>query len=275
MAVAETLDPLRAFVAAVNRHEAVALATVVSRRDSGGPEPTAKMAVWGDGRTLGSLGAAFDAMVVPDARDALAQGTSQSFIYPKTGGPRTRRAEQQAAFEVYVEVVKPPTLLVVGAGHVGGFVAKLGKLVGMQVAVIDDRPEFANRERFPEADRVICDDFIPALQGFPIDASTFLVVVTRGHKQDETSVRAVIGSKAGYIGMIGSRRRAGAVLKLLRESGVPRAALERVRTPIGLDIGAETPEEIAVAIIAEIIMTRLGGTGRPLSQVEKLAFLDA
>lgn len=274
MAMTETVDPLRAFVEAVNRNEPVALATVVNRRSAEGPDPTAKMAVWADGRTLGSLGTAVDAEVVPDALAALAKGTSQSFIYPKTGGPRTRRAEQAAEFEVYVEVVKPPTLLVVGAGHVGGFVAKLGKLVGMQVAVIDDRPEFANRERFPEADRIICEDFIPALRAFPIDAGTFVVVVTRGHKQDETSVREVIASEAGYIGMIGSRRRAGAVLKLLRDSGVPRAALERVRTPIGLDIGAETPEEIAVSIVAEIIMTRLGGTGRPLSQVEKVAFLD-
>ena len=100
------------------------------------------------------------------------------------------------------------------------------------------------------------------------------MVVTRGHKQDETSVRAVIDAPAAYIGMIGSKRRAGAVLKLLRESGVSAEALARVRTPIGLDISAETPEEIAVSIIAEIVLTRHGGSGLPMSQVERAAFRE-
>jgi len=270
----EATDPMRAFVEAVNHNEPAALATVVRSQAEGAPPVTAKLVVWTDGRVLGSLGPNVDAAVIADARQALREGTSRSFIYPKPTGGRTRRAERTAQFEVYVEVVKPPTLLVVGAGHVGGFVAKLGKLVGMQVAIIDDRPEFANRERFPEADQIICEDFVPAIRSFPIDETTFIVVVTRGHKQDETSVREVINSKAAYIGMIGSRRRAGAVLKLLRDSGVSREALDRVRTPIGLDIGAETPEEIAVSVIGEIIMTRLGGTGRPLSAIEKVAFRD-
>ncbi|MEK7217061.1 MAG: XdhC/CoxI family protein, partial [Chloroflexota bacterium] len=240
----EAAAAMRAFVEAVNRNEPVALATVVRSQAEGAPAPTAKLVVWADGRVMGTLGQTADGAVIADARHALREGTSQSFIYPKPPGARTRRAERAAQFEVYVEVVRPPTRLGVGAGHVGGFVAKLGKMVGMQVAVIDDRSDFANRERFPEADQIICEDFVPALRSFSIDETTFIVVVTRGHKQDETSVREVVESKAAYIGMIGSRRRAGAVMKLLRDSGIPREALARVRTPIGLDIGAETPEEI-------------------------------
>ncbi|MBI2888160.1 MAG: XdhC family protein [Chloroflexi bacterium] len=267
------VDLLQAFIQAVNRNEAVALVTVVKSQAEGAPPQSAKMVVWGDGRVLGSLGGDFDPAVLEDARQALALGASQSFIYPKAS-VRTRRMEEMASFEVYVEVVQPPTLLVVGGGHVGGSVARLAKVAGFQVVVLDDRPDFANREHFPEVDQVICEDFTSALQKFPISETTYIVVVTRGHKHDEAALREVVGSPAAYVGMIGSRRRAGTVLKLLRDSGVPKEALERVRTPIGLDIHAETPEEIAVSIVAELIMTRNGGTGRPLSQVERISFLD-
>lgn len=266
----ETLDLMQAFVEAVNRNEAVALITVVRSQAPGLPPPSTRIVVWEDGRVLGSFGKKWDDAVLADAHTSLATGFSQAFSYPKTA--RTRRAEQSATFEVYVEVVRPPTLLVVGGGHVGGFVAKLGKMVGFQVAVLDDRPEFANRERFPDADQIICEDFVPALERFPITDSTFVVVVTRGHKQDEISVRTVVSSEAAYIGMIGSKRRASAVMKLLADSGVPRDLLDRVHSPIGLDIHAETPEEIAVSIIAEIIMTRLGGTGASLSKVVPLSY---
>lgn len=267
----QPLDLMRAFVEAVNRNEAVALITVVRSQAPDLPLPSARLIAWEDGRVLGSFGKEWDDAVLADARVSLAQGVSQAFIYPKTS-LRSRRAERSATFEVYVEVVRPPTLLVVGGGHVGGFAAKLGKMVGFQVAVLDDRPEFANRERFPDADQIICEDFVPALERFPITDSTYVVVVTRGHKQDEISVRTIVNSEAAYIGMIGSKRRASAVMKLLADSGVPRELLDRVHSPIGLDIHAETPEEIAVSIIAEIIMTRLGGTGAPLSKVVPLSY---
>jgi len=139
---------------------------------------------------------------------------------------------------------------------------------------LDDRPDFANKERFPDADQIICEDYETALAKFPIDENTYIVVVTRGHKHDEVSVRAVVNSPATYIGMIGSRRRAGTVLRLIRDSGVALEALDRVRTPIGLDIHAETPEEIAVAIVAELIMTHRGGTGLPMSKVERTVILE-
>ena len=264
---------IRAFVEAVNRNEAVALATVVKSETEQAPPLGAKLLVWEDGRVLGSLGSDFDALVLADARRALASGTSQPFIYPKTTA-RTRRSESIATFEVYAEVVQPPTLLVIGGGHIGGYVAKLGKMVGFQVAVLDDRPDFANKERFPDADQIICEDYETALAKFPIDENTYIVVVTRGHKHDEVSVRAVVNSPATYIGMIGSRRRAGTVLRLIRDSGVALEALDRVRTPIGLDIHAETPEEIAVAIVAELIMTHRGGTGLPMSKVERTVILE-
>jgi len=166
---------------------------------------------------------------------------------------------------VLIEVVEPPaTLLVVGAGHIGRALARFGAEVGFSVAILDDRPDYADPARIPEADRVICADFEQALDAFPITSSTFVVLVTRGHKQDELSLRKVIGRPAAYIGMIGSKRRTGAVLEHLREEGFPAEVLDRVHTPNGLDIGAETPAEIAISVIAEMIMERRGGSGRPM-----------
>jgi xanthine dehydrogenase accessory factor len=140
----------------------------------------------------------------------------------------------------------------------------MGAHAGFHVTVLDDREDYANAERFPMADHVICGDFATELDHMDIDGTTYIVLVTRGHKQDELGLRHVVGSRAGYVGMIGSRRRVAAVLQHLREEGVPEEQLARVHAPIGLDIGAETPEEIAVSIIAEIIAVRRGGSGGPM-----------
>lgn len=119
------------------------------------------------------------------------------------------------------------------------------------------------------ADRVICGDFVAELRRYPIDAATYIVMVSRGHKQDELALREVAASAAGYVGMIGSLRRVSTVLTHLAQEGVPREALERVYTPIGLDIGAETPEEIAVSVVAELVLVRRGGTGQKLSELRR------
>ena len=263
-------EELQAFLEAVARNETVALATIVKNQGAEGPSVGTKMAVWSDGRTLGSLGSPeLDTDIKADALAALAAGGSVSLIYPKAS-MRTRRAEEQALFEIFIEVVPAPRLVVVGGGHVGYFVARFGKMAGFQLTIIDDREDFANEERFPEADTILNGDYIDSLHSFDIDENTYFVLVTRGHKQDELSLREIINSHAGYIGMIGSRRRVGAVLKHMHEEGVPLEALQRIHTPIGLDIGAETPEEIAISIVAELIMNRRSGTGLPMSQKERI-----
>ncbi|MBI4499093.1 MAG: XdhC family protein [Chloroflexi bacterium] len=263
-------EELQAFLEAVSRNESVALATVVKNQGGEGPAVGARLVVWADGRTQGSLGnPGLDQEVRQDALEALAAGASVSMIYPKAR-VRTRRAEAEALLEVFIEVVQAPQLVVVGAGHIGYFVARLGKMVGFQVTVVDDREDFATAERFPEADQILNTDYTEALRSIDIDENTAFVLVSRGHKQDESALREVVGSEAGYVGMIGSRRRVGAVLKHQHEEGVPLEKLQRVRTPIGLDIGAETPQEIAVSILAELIMTRKGGTGIPMSQKERI-----
>src|SRR3990170_4161677 len=173
-------------------------------------------------------------------------------------------------YQVMFELHEPPaTLVIVGGGHIGKALATIGDLCGFSVVVVDDRPDYANQERFPEAGRVVCGDFAEVLRGLPIDSNTYVVTVTRGHKHDEESLRQVAESPAAYVGMIGSKRRGAAVLQHLIDDGLDPEAVRRVHTPIGLDIGAETPEEIAVAIMAEVVQVRRGGSGRPMREVKK------
>jgi xanthine dehydrogenase accessory factor len=257
----------RAVVDAMAGGGTLVSATVVVAPAGGLPPAGTKMLVYPDGRQLGDFGGGpFEKSVVALALAAIPTHAVDS-VYLLADGTEGRRQDldHEGAFQVLLEVVEPPaTLLVVGAGHIGRALAKFGAAVDFSVAVLDDRPEYADPSLLPEADRVICADFEEALKAFPINENTYIVMVTRGHKQDELSLRLTATSPAAYVGMIGSRRRTGAVLRHLEDEGLPREALERIHTPIGLDIGAETPEEIAVSIIAEIIMVRRGGRGTPM-----------
>lgn len=151
------------------------------------------------------------------------------------------------------------SVFIFGAGHVARELAPLAKLVGFRTTVIDDRQEFAGRARFPSADEVlVVDSFGDAVKGLDVDEESFLVIVTRGHAHDKTVLGQALATKAGYIGMIGSRKKRDAVYEALIEEGFKRGDMERVHCPVGLDIKAETPEEIAVSIVAELIRARAG-----------------
>jgi len=252
----------------------VAVATVIRAPEGGGPAAGEKLLVRADGSRLGSLGGGpLEEAVAADGHAALTRRPRRQVesLFYRGDGTRLHRLEAGPdEFEVMIEVAETAaTLLVVGGGHVGQSIATIAAHAGFSVAVLDDREAFANRERFPMADRVICGDFVEELRRFPIDANTYIVLVSRGHKQDELSLREVVNSEAAYVGMIGSLRRVGTVLTHLAREGYGRDALERVHTPIGLDIGAETPEEIAVSIVAELIGVRRGGTGRKLSELRR------
>jgi xanthine dehydrogenase accessory factor len=243
-------------------------------------EQGSRLLVEASGERLGTLGdEGLDELVAANAADAFKDHLAATF-YVTDKQPEPDRGDEapvmvgglalssrtaQGATSIYLEVVEPkPVFLVVGAGHIGRCLAKLADMLDYHVAVLDDREEFADPQRIPEADEVICDDFEAALDRYPITANTYVVMVTRGHKQDELSLRKVLGRGAGYVGMIGSRRRTAAVLSHLKEEGFAGEELARVRTPIGIDIGAETPEEIAVSIMAEVIQLRRGGSGQTM-----------
>jgi xanthine dehydrogenase accessory factor len=259
---------------AANGGPAVAVATIV-RAPEGAPAAIGdKLLVRADGSRLGSHGGgALEDAVAGDCHAALTtrpRTQVESLHYTSTGERLQRRDAPADEIEVMIEVTeRPATLLVVGGGHVGQSIAVIASHAGFSVVVIDDREAFAHKDRFPMADEVICGDIVEELRRIPIDANTYVVLVSRGHKQDETALKEVAVSDAAYVGMIGSRRRVGTVLTHLAREGYAQEALERVHTPIGLDIGAETPEEIAVSIVAEIIAVRRGGTGRKMSDLRK------
>ena len=173
--------------------------------------------------------------------------------------------------QAYLEIHHPGAeLVIVGAGHVAQPLAEVGALLGMVVTVLDDRPEFATRERFPGAARVLKVDFMDPFADVRIHAATHLVLVTRGHRYDFEALRRLLTleQRPAYVSMIGSRRRVRATFTQLLELGADPDRLARVRAPIGLDVGAQTPAEIAVAVAAEIVLLRRGGSGVPLRDVE-------
>ncbi len=166
-----------------------------------------------------------------------------------------------------VEIARPALQLIIcGGGHVGQAVAKAARLLDFNVTVIDDRAEFAARDKFPDPTvKLLAMDFIEALRSLQFTPATHVVIVTRGHRHDELCLQEVIDKPARYLGMIGSRRRTTTIRERLKREGIAPALLQRVHAPIGLDIGAQTPEEIAFAIMSEIILVRRGGTGVPKS----------
>ncbi|HET8944972.1 MAG TPA: XdhC/CoxI family protein [Dehalococcoidia bacterium] len=262
---------LREIARALESGEAVLVATVVAGFE-GGVAPGTKMLVRPDGSTLGGLdGGTLEAAVKTEAPDAFRRhGVETLYLAPDATRLSRQEAAQRPSYQVMLEVHESAArLLIIGGGHIGKALAVIGNLCGFSVEVVDDRVEYANEGRFPEADRVTQGRFDEVLQDYPIDANTYIVCVTRGHRHDEMSLRLVVDSPAAYVGMIGSKRRVGAVLKHLEEDGAAPEHVARVRTPIGLDIGAETPEEIAVAIMAEIIMERRGGSGTPMKRAGK------
>lgn len=254
---------------AVKGGASVAVATVI-RASENGPAVGAKLLVRTGGERVGSVGGGkLEEAVAADSLAAITRLPRihvESVQYSADG----ERTERDGEIEVMIEVTESPvSLLIVGGGHIGQSLAAIGAEAGFSVAVLDDREAFANEERFPSADRVICGDITEELERYAIDGSTYIVLVSRGHKQDEAGLRAVVDSDAAYVGMIGSKRRVSTVLTHMAREGIAREALERVHTPVGLDIGAETPEEIAVSIVAEIIAVRRGGSGGQMSDVRR------
>src|SRR5215813_1296758 len=169
--------------------------------------------------------------------------------------------------EVFFEVMPaPPKLIVVGAGHIAVPLVKIAKVLDFYVTVIDDRLLYANRERFPDADEVLVGDMAAMLKEMTITPSCYIVLITRGHAYDEPCLRVVLPTQAKYIGMIGSRRRIKACFQRFRnEDKISEELIQRVRAPIGLDIVTETPAEIALSILAEVIKVRRGGGAASLS----------
>lgn len=247
---------------AVADHRPAITATIVGR-SRGMPCTLGEKALVVDERISagGFQWPALEARVLAEASAIVADGRSQVRNY-------SFEPDIVGQVSVFFDLaLPPPALIVVGAGHVAVPMAQVGKLLDFDVLVVDDRASFANKERFPTADRIIVDDFERAVDDLPITPSTYVVLVTRGHAHDVRALRKLIRKPAAYIGMIGSRRRVYAVFKLLRDEGIPVEDLLRVHAPIGLDIKTETPGEIAVSVGAELLKVRRGGDATSMSDI--------
>jgi xanthine dehydrogenase accessory factor len=236
-----------------------ALATIVQVQGSIPSYQSAKLLIRDDGSIAGTIGGGcVEAEVWNAAREVIESGKAKRLSF---------NLGQDAAYdnglicggqlEVFVEPVFPqPKAFIFGAGHISKSLAKVAALAGFSTAVIDDRESFASRERFPEADEVHAGEYEDVVPRLAINESGYVVIVTRGHRDDMRVLRLVAGSPARYIAMIGSKRKVISVIKELEREGVARESLERIYAPMGLEIGAESPEEIAISVVAEMIAVR-------------------
>ena len=247
---------------ALSRGEEAALVTIVSSNGSTPQRVGAKMLVFGDGRIVGTVGGGcYEHDAIGRARQVLASRKAVTVKYDLNDD----FAEQTGLvcggqMEVFIEPIEAsPAVYIFGAGHVGYYLAKLAHEAGFGVHVIDDRAAFANSERFPFAVSVVVDDIPGWLERTTIPATAYAVIVTRGHRNDLDALRALAPRDLRYIGLIGSRAKVARLYEqLLSETNVDPARLERIHAPIGLDLGAVTPQEIAVSITAELIAVRRG-----------------
>jgi xanthine dehydrogenase accessory factor len=259
----EVTSPLQRIAAlrrSVQAREPVALATIVS-----GPSAGREAVVWLDKPPLGDLSLGDLApQVIADAQEVL-RGRQHKLL--KYEIPSALDASR-STLHVFVEVQRrSPELLIVGGGHIAVPLAEMASLCDFAVTVLDDRPSFANKERFPSAAKVIAAPLRETVRELPMDQDTFIILVTRGHSHDVDCLLEVLDRPVAYIGMIGSQRRVDAVFALLEsEMGIDPLKFDRVYAPIGIAVGAHTPAEIAICIMAEVINVLRGGPATSISE---------
>ena len=247
-----------------------AVATITTARGSIPSFQTAKMLVRDDGSIAGTIGGGcVEAEVWQAAREVMESEKPRSLTFNLNNNPKYDTGLVcGGTLEVFIEPVLPPALLYIfGAGHVAYNLYKVATIASFEVTVIDDRESYANRERFPEAREVIAGDFDAVTARLNPPEGSYMVIVTRGHRDDMRILRWAVDAHTRYLGMIGSKRKTISIYKELEKEGIPAARFANVHAPVGLDIGAVTPEEIAVAIVAEMIAERRHATPNVVSKM--------
>ena len=256
------MDIYERIVEIQRRGDRAALATVVGVQGSSPGKPAFKLLVTESGNTFGSVGGGcMEADVIEAAKEVIASEEARLLEFTlteKATGDEGLICGGKA--QVYIEPIVSPHVVLMGSGHVAKAIAEVAALAGFGIVVLDDRPEYLTEERFPAAARRVIAPFEDALDRIPVNRSSYIAIVTRNHSADEVCLRQALRTKAGYIGMIGSKTKVRKIFGRLVEEGVPEADLERVHAPIGIEIEAETSEEIAVSVVAQMI--RIRRTGR-------------
>jgi xanthine dehydrogenase accessory factor len=254
-------EVLSALSDAMARGETVALVTIVEAKGSTPQRVGARMVVHADGRIVGTIGGGcYESDAFGRAREIIRSRAPQLVRYDLTDDFAAETGLICGGqMQVFIEPIDPaPALYILGAGHVGLQLGRLAPGLGFRVHVVDDREKFSNRERFPEAEEVVVDDIPEWIANTALPESAMVVVLTRGHRQDYDAVRALAGRKLRYVGLIGSRAKVAKLVERGLEEGLSADWLRAVHAPVGLDIGAVTPEEIAVSILAELVAVRRG-----------------
>lgn len=249
-----------------NEGKTASLVTVTRTKGSTPGKALFKMLVYDSGEIMGSVGGGtFEAKAILEASNVIKTQEPKVFRFKFNGSKKKGSADQPICggeMEVLIEPLIPkPSLYVMGAGHVGQALATIGKILGFKVVIVDDRERYANRTRFPGADEILVLNFEKITEKVKLNNSSYVVIVTRGHQHDKTVLKALVQEDAAYIGMIGSKEKVRHVFQSLIDEGIEERLLDRVYSPIGLDIGAQTPSEIAVSIMAEIIACIRGKIG--------------
>ena len=252
----------------INQDQDVVLVTVTNVQGSSPRGVGSMMIVDADGSLIeGTIGGgAVEEKAKKDGAECIKRGISKTVHYELNSSNNENALHMACggSVDVFFKVFKnQDELVIVGAGHIGYKLSKIAQILGYRIIIIDERMEFANKERFPEADILKVGDIEEILENYPVCNRTNIVIITHGHKYDQIALEKVINSSARYIGMIGSKTKLSLVFKSMTEKGIAQDLLSKVHAPIGLDIGGETPEEIAVAIIAEIQAVKynkLGGS---------------
>ena len=241
-----------------------ALCTVINSEGSTPRHVGSKMLVYADGNFIGTVGGGeLESRVIKSALESMKSGETQTLSYTMADPSRGDPGVCGGTVEVFVEPILPPAMVVViGGGHVGKAVVHLAKWLGFRVAVSDDREEFCNADTVPGADMYYPVEMGKLAEQLKVTRQTYLVVTSRGSNVDAKGLPSLLETEAAYIGVIGSKRRWLTTVKALQEQGVSDALIKKVHSPIGLELNAETPEEIAVSIMAEILMLKDKGTGK-------------
>jgi xanthine dehydrogenase accessory factor len=250
-----------------SKGQPIALAIIVRASGSVPRHAGTRMLIHPDGRIEGTVGGGdLESRVIQAGLEALQDGQAKNLHYEFRDIERGDVGVCGGEMEVFVEAIKPrATIVVVGGGHVGSAVAHLASWLGFRVVLTDDREEYANEEAVPDADEFVHAPLAELPERLEITPDTYVMLTTRGVPIDVEGLPALLGTQAGYIGVIGSRRRWEVCAQELAAQGVPSEQIERVNSPMGLELNAETPEEIALSMLAEIIMQRRGGTGKQMS----------